>query len=297
MTNTKTSVTIGKKLGIGFGLLFAGTIGLAIYSLRTISYLGGEFDNVAQKETRKLDLLRSIDVTAAEMLSFERGIVTRIAMSDTAAAQRFHAAFAERTALMAKLVAEFRPMIATEGGKRNADAITAATSAWQSADEELWTASRARQLPVVRKILDERAIPLGAEIQTAAGEATQRQRDRIAQAAERGHAAIVFSRWITILLIGVCAMLGAGVLWVVKNSTRELKRMARELDESTSQIAGASAQVASSSQSLAQGASEQAASLEETSASAEEITSMTRKNADNSRVAAEVMATVDRHVK
>jgi methyl-accepting chemotaxis protein len=47
---------------------------------------------------------------------------------------------------------------------------------------------------------------------------------------------------------------------------------------------------------LAQGASEQAGSLEETSASSEEITSMTRKNAENSKEAAAVMAEVDRRV-
>jgi methyl-accepting chemotaxis protein/methyl-accepting chemotaxis protein-1 (serine sensor receptor) len=48
--------------------------------------------------------------------------------------------------------------------------------------------------------------------------------------------------------------------------------------------------VPSSSQSLAQGASEQAASLEETSASSEEINSMARKNTDNSRSTAELLA-------
>jgi methyl-accepting chemotaxis protein len=54
--------------------------------------------------------------------------------------------------------------------------------------------------------------------------------------------------------------------------------------------------VASSSQTLAQGASEQAASLEETSASSEEITAMTRKNAENSAIAATLMADVDHRV-
>jgi methyl-accepting chemotaxis protein len=56
-------------------------------------------------------------------------------------------------------------------------------------------------------------------------------------------------------------------------------------------------QVASSSQSLAQGASQQAASLEETSVSTEEITSMTRKNAESSKSAAGVVATVNEQAK
>jgi methyl-accepting chemotaxis protein len=297
MTHTQTNMTIGKKLGIGFGLMLAATAGLAIYSLSALAYIGGEFDDVAQKETRKLDLVGAINTAAAEMLSFERGVVNRVAMGDMASAQRFHAAFAERSDLIVRLVAEVRPMLATEAGKRDAEAIIAAASAWGPVDEELWKASRARQLQVVRKLLDARAIPLAAEMQRASEETSKRQRERIAEAAARGHSAIVLSRWVTSLLAALCGLLGIVVFWVVNRSTRELKRMTAELNESTAQIASASAQVAGSSQSLAQGASEQAASLEETSASAEEITSMTRKNADNSRVAAEVMATVDCHVK
>src|SRR4029077_11204444 len=79
--------------------------------------------------------------------------------------------------------------------------------------------------------------------------------------------------------------------------TRTLRSATEQLAEGAGQITSAASQVASSSQSLAQGASEQAASLEETSASSEEITSMTRKNAENSQSAANVMSAVDQHVK
>jgi methyl-accepting chemotaxis protein len=85
--------------------------------------------------------------------------------------------------------------------------------------------------------------------------------------------------------------------WIVRGINSALRQSAKELSEGATQIASAASQVASSSQSLAQGASEQAASLEETSASSEEITSMTRKNAENSSAAADVMGTVDREIK
>jgi methyl-accepting chemotaxis protein len=58
------------------------------------------------------------------------------------------------------------------------------------------------------------------------------------------------------------------------------------------QVASAASQIASSSQALAQGSSEQAASLEETSSSSEEINSMARKNTENTRSAAELVAGV-----
>ena len=290
-------MTIGKKLAIGFGLMMAGTFGLAVYAMSELKYVGDEFETVSQKDTKKLDLVGSIGTAAAEMLSYERGVTNRTAMGDNTVAQRFHEGFSEQSRLIVKLVGELRPLLATETGKRDTEAILTTVSAWMSVDEDLWKASKAKQLQVVRKLLDSQVLPRAAETQRAVNEIKQLERDRIAEAAERGHAAIVTSRWIMGVLVALCVLIGCGVMVLVRRSTGELKRMAGELNESTSQIAGASAQVASSSQSLAQGASEQAASLEETSASAEEITSMTRKNADNSRVAAEVMATVDRHVK
>jgi methyl-accepting chemotaxis protein len=297
MKSTTSSMTIGKKLGFGFGIMMAATFGMAIYAASELKYVGDEFDTVSQKDTAKLDLVGSIATAAAEMLSFERGIVNRVEMNDLPAAQRFHEGFAEQSRLVVKLAGDLRPLLATEIGKRDTESILNAANSWTAADEELWKVSRAKQLQVVRKILNTQSIPLATEMQRATGEIRQIERERIAQAARRGHEAIVLSRWIMGLLVALCAVIGCGVLVLVYRSTGELKRMAGELNESTSQIASASSQVASSSQSLAQGASQQAASLEETSASAEEITSMTRKNADNSRVAAEVMADVDRHVK
>jgi methyl-accepting chemotaxis protein len=290
-------MTIGKKLGLGFGIMMAGTFGLATYAIAELKYVGDEFETVSQKDTAKLDLVGSIATAAAEMLSFERGVVNRTEMNDGATAQRFYEGFGEQSRLIVKLAGDLRPLLATETGKRDADAILNSVNAWVPVNEDLWKVSKAKQLQAVRKILNTQSIPIAAELQRAAGEIRQIERERIAQAAQRSHEAMVASRWVMGLLVALCALIGCGVMVLVYRSTSELKRMAGELSESTSQIAGASGQVASSSQSLAQGASEQAASLEETSASAEEITSMTRKNADNSRIAAEVMATVDRHVK
>ncbi len=105
------------------------------------------------------------------------------------------------------------------------------------------------------------------------------------------------SRWYSILLTLVAILLAPFAFMSVQRVSRQLRQASTELSDGSDQIASAASQVASSSGSLAQGASQQAASLEETSASAEEITSMTRKNAENSKVAAEMMAAVDRHVQ
>jgi methyl-accepting chemotaxis protein len=104
-------------------------------------------------------------------------------------------------------------------------------------------------------------------------------------------------KWLTWLILIISVVAGSGIFYfVVRNINQVLNRTVSELAEGAEQITSASSQVASSSQSLAQGASEQAASLEETAASSQEITSMTRKNAENSKSAASMMSEVDRNI-
>src|SRR5260370_20276613 len=104
------------------------------------------------------------------------------------------------------------------------------------------------------------------------------------------------SRAVTIVLAFL--LLGAGGFGLLKlrNMTVEMRAIADQMGHGAAEIASASGQISSSSQSLAQGASHQAASLEETAASGNEITSMTRKNAENTKVVAELMTMVDQRV-
>jgi methyl-accepting chemotaxis protein len=97
----------------------------------------------------------------------------------------------------------------------------------------------------------------------------------------------------TIVLYGTlfCLALNAALaFFVIRGLNSSLRRAIQELTEGAAQVASAASQVSVSSQSIAQGASEQAASLEETSAASDEINSMSRKNSQNSRDAAALVA-------
>ncbi len=115
---------------------------------------------------------------------------------------------------------------------------------------------------------------------TLAAGATAKQWERI----RSGQSALVMFGGIGLLLAWVMGFL------LVRYLNTTLKQAVTGLFEGAEQVASAAGQVAGSSQSLAQGSSEQAASLEETSASSEEINSMARKNSENSRAAADLMA-------
>jgi methyl-accepting chemotaxis protein len=80
---------------------------------------------------------------------------------------------------------------------------------------------------------------------------------------------------------------------VVRSITTALRGVVGMLSESAQNLAAASSQVSSAGTSLAEGASQQAASLEETSASSSEIASLTRRNAENCKQSAQLIAAVD----
>jgi methyl-accepting chemotaxis protein len=97
-------------------------------------------------------------------------------------------------------------------------------------------------------------------------------------------------------LLPLSVLIGIGVYFLVSKIAKSLSEITQAVTDSSAQVTSAAAQISSQSQAMAQGATEQVASLEETAAATEEIGGMTRKNADNSRMAAEEMQAVDLRV-
>lgn len=97
--------------------------------------------------------------------------------------------------------------------------------------------------------------------------------------------------WI-LLLSGIGSAAALSML-AIRSINKVLHKCSEGIHCSSDQVTSASSEVAVSSEQLAQGTSEQAALLEETSASSQEISSMTLRNAENSRSAAELMHAVD----
>jgi methyl-accepting chemotaxis protein len=181
--------------------------------------------------------------------------------------------------------------------KQIVEEMTKEVPSWVSAFSEQDHLCEAGNPNAVWKIAKEVGLPLYQKIGGGAARITEIQRDLLDKDRQAAAELNSKSRLIVLVSIGFGLILGLAGFWTVRQVNQTLYRAAAELSEGAEQITSAASQVASSSQSLAQGASEQAASLEETSASSEEITSMTRKNAENSQSAADVMTAVDQHVK
>jgi len=100
-------------------------------------------------------------------------------------------------------------------------------------------------------------------------------------------AAIWNAFWI--ILAGLTAMAVSLYFFVQHSVNRPVSRIVESLNSGSAQLSAAASEVSSASQSLSQGASTQASSIEEISASLEEMSAMTKQNADNSQMAANLM--------
>lgn len=97
--------------------------------------------------------------------------------------------------------------------------------------------------------------------------------------------------WILAIAIGAMVLMGSLVGFFSSNSiARPLLRIVGGMREGIQQVSAAADEVSSSSQSVAEGASQQAASIEETSSALEEMSSMTKRNAENSDQANNLMS-------
>jgi methyl-accepting chemotaxis protein len=287
-------LTIGKKLILGFGSMFALTLGLAYASLSAIGTISSDLKTALDSSARKLDLSGELRTSVMNMVSLERGIALRHIIDDQVLVQKYEQAFKDESAAVEKVLVSIQPLLLTEAGRQATAEVKSGLAEWHPVHQDLvrMCSAKGTDSAVIVNFIAEKIVPISARVERSTEQLQAQQRSFLASSAEDAAAKTSRSRWIAFVLIGLCVLVGAAVLFVVRHISSTLHSLAIELEQGAVQVAGAASQVSSSSQALAQGASEQAASLEETSATTEEINSMTRKNAENSKVAADVTGQV-----
>ncbi len=298
--------TIGKKLMTGFGVMLGLTLGLSWYALHAIGRLGGALE---ANTARTMDLVGTVRLGLREMVEQAKFaqltyVVNHIkkldgvnASSEGIACPVCHTMdgfenngreFAAMAARVHEQVAELRPSILDSNGKKALQTIEDGVSAWEPLYREFLQDIGRNDYEEAHGIIRDKMYSILEEIDKAAKVLADGQRDVMVAAGKDASATVTQSRWIACLLLVVSLMVSAAVPLLIFGISRLLREVTADLKASADQVSSAAAQVSSSAQSLAQGTSEQAASLEETSASAVEITSMTQRNAENSRSAADL---------
>jgi methyl-accepting chemotaxis protein len=288
-------MTVGKKLSLTIALLVAFSIGIGVIALVVTSRM------YRYQEAVVNDPLPAI-YHSAQIRSTSKELRTKMLMHIGSRSKTEMAAYdaeigqlrdqiktilhdSEKTMVRADQRAAFA---------RIEPAFDRFLAAWEPIRAISRGGNRDRAFGMYQKSVEAVSDDLMAAI-TVFFEANKKYSDELTLQSSRAAAS---ARWWIGSMLAAAVLFGAVFgFYFVRSTNTTLHFAVAELRASSAQTATASSQVAVSSQALAQGASEQAAGLEETSASAEEITSMTRKNAENSQTAAELMSTVDQHVK
>ena len=292
-----SQMTIGKKLMLGFGVLLVVALGLAGSGLYWVGSMKGTFDEVMNKTARKVILIGDLQADLFRMRSCQRGVML-FAMHNLSEKVRSNKEeFEARASHTEEAMREIKPLLVTEEGRRIHAEMEAELPEFKGYFEKVAAASMAGKHADALQEYTEHSVKTLDLLEKASAALLETQKRLMTEATENASRDSSKARWISILLSLLALLIAPFVIIAIQGATKQLRHAATDLADGSEQIASAASQVASSSGSLAQGASEQAASLEETSASAEEITAMTRKNAENSKTAAEMMAAVDQHVQ
>jgi methyl-accepting chemotaxis protein/methyl-accepting chemotaxis protein-1 (serine sensor receptor) len=289
-------MTIGKKLIAGVAAILLAALALAGAYLYSVASLAAALKTATDKTARRVFRVSEVEGQLFRLRSCQRGVMLFMLEGLPAKAQSNKDEFETRAAAVGTILGEIRPLLVAEQGRRDVDSMESEFPSFKGYFEQVAAAALAGDAKGALKLYMDSSNPSLTALETTAHDLAELQNTLMQMSSSQGERASSQARWTAILLLLAAGVTAGFVLTLVTRTTRGLRAVASGLAEGAEQIASASSQVASSSQTLAQGASEQAASLEETSSSSEEITSMTGKNAENSRAAAAVMVEVERRV-
>ncbi len=286
-------MTIGKKISATCAVLVALALILGTVALVNVSSMSERTRVVALDSLPGVYLAGAMQTLQHEI---EIAMLARIVSSDPRQ-------IASLDSKIAELDKQFRDRLKSYGGTI---ALVHDRQLWTKAGpayEALWPEwekvraigrrQNARALQIFHRQVEPRFGPLGNSIDDLIAFNDNRGSE-FAAASVKAAGTARFWIW-TILLISAAVGTGLAIVFV-RSTTSVLEDAVAQLGEGAEHVATAASQIASSAQAMAQGTSEQAASLEETSASAEQVSSMTRRNAENSKQSATLVALVDNNV-
>jgi len=308
----------------GFGVMVVLILALSYFSFRSISRLGGvigagtaeKMDHVG---TLRLQLQAMITHVKADQLSYIATHISRLEGHERNAAasdmqcsgchsmgrsEEARREFETMAGHAGEQVAALRASIPDEKAQTRLKVLETGIVAWQHQYQEFLSHIDRNDYEAAHDLVRDKMSPLLQEVDKAAQELADQQREFMASSGADARNIVGSSRWMAMLLVGLSLAAGVSASFLVHGVNRVLRQAVADLGTGAEQVNSAAAEVSTSSQSVAQGASQQAASLEQTSASSLELGSVTRKNAEHSRSAADftgqatqIVDTANRHLE
>ncbi len=284
------SMKISAKLSAGFSAMLVITLLGGGFAIRNVALLGKDVNTLGHHYVGTLSAAAAIDQLSSDLTSAMRGVALEGHLRELDIATQRHAQYAADLDSLRREATEFAQTAKQEQMRQlTQEQILNRLDALSQGGSSLYDLVIKGDMAAADRAYGQLSTDALALSQSAHELATLEAKAANAYA-DTAVGAVAPARYISITMMCLSFILGCALIYFARSISKALSNSIAELGDGADQVAGAASMVSSSSQSLAQGASEQAASLQETAASSEEINSMARKNTDNSRSTAELLA-------
>jgi methyl-accepting chemotaxis protein len=277
------SLTIGKRITLGFTAVLAITIGLGVFAYVEISQIHTEMDAITGDAMPGVLWAGAISTDNQDNESLLAEHILAPTKEATAAIETKLAASLKKTDDDLK---SYEDQITQDEDRKNFGHLKELRAAVAQARDKVLPLSRELKTKEATDVFFQEVSPAADAVQSQLETMTQWNNKYGQLHSDLGMAVSQRARMGVIIGLIAAAIMGASLaFFIVRSLVRILSRIATTLGSGADQLASASSQVASSSQAIAQGASEQAASLEETTSALEEISSMAKRNSETAQQA------------
>jgi methyl-accepting chemotaxis protein len=279
------SMTIGKRIILGFTASILITVGLGVFAFTRITAIDSLSKVVVNDCLPGAALSGTFDGWARQEFSLlQRHLLT----DDAAAMNHVESDFRSYVAKFEADTTKYASTITQPEDRQLFDRTMAAYKAWVPLRDQALALSKQNKKAEAKLSLDS-AAKFADQLTELTGQMMSWNEKNGAETGKEIDTSVGRAKTGIAASVGVALLAGFAIALLITRSTnRVLTRIAATLGEGSNQVASASSQVSGSSQSLAQGASEQAAALEETTSALEEMSSMTKKNAETAQQASAV---------
>jgi len=320
-----SNIKIGKRLGLGFSLILAMTVLIAVFGVWRLLEVGG-----STRDMMAAPLSKERMITDWYSLNFAsiRRTAAIVKSSDPSLGAYFKADSADSVKKAAELLKGIEPLIAESGAERDLFArILEQRKLYSSSRDGAVKAKAEGNTEEAARILEEKFTPAAQQYQDLLQQLVTMQRASIDATARGIDADTSFSARLIIILSAAAVAAGAILSWLLTrgivrpiqaavavaetvaagdlthvfegrsgDETGALLRALRHMNDSlagivsevragTDTIATASREINAGNLDLSSRTEQQASALEETAASMEELTTTVRQNAENARQA------------
>lgn len=280
----KKRMTLGKELMASFAAMLVLSMLLGAFAIVGPGELQRILETQVNTSARKTDLIGQLTTSLAEMKGSRQFLLAATA-ADTSGAEQERQVVKTSSVRVDRLLADIEPLLSEARGQQLFHTLRDAHQSWVNRHQDL--TQRCNSCHTAGATGTETG-----KLERVAAELAQMQRQSLEAASGVVRTRVSTTRWVAVGLEVLCLVVCAVVLYVVRRSTKSLRKTAGLLSEASEQAAAATRQVTDANVVLERSAAEQSRSVETTSTTAEELAAMTQRNAEHSRQSSALMARV-----